>query len=317
MSIDNLRGVSAFVKAVEGGSIAAAARQLGISAAAASQNIARLEAQVGSRLLQRTTRSLALTDAGQVYFDRVRELVLQLENAQAAAAEFAGQPQGHLRVASSVAFGRHVVAPLLPAFMAAFPQVSVELVLTDRNTDHLKEGLDASIRFKAQLEPGLVARRLAVVPLVFCAAPAYLQRAGTPAGPHELQEHVCLVCRMANDGRILPWPFLRDGERFEPVIRRSIVCNDIDALAAMAVAGAGVTRLATFVVRPLLESGALVPLFTRRRQPSQADPEPLEFYACFQERRHVPPKLRAFVDFLARALHGHPALSLPAQSTAC
>ena len=309
MSMKHLRGIEIFVKAVEAGSIAEAARQLRITAAGASQAIARLEAALGTRLLNRTTRSLALTDGGQVYFERVRDLAEQLDSAHAALDEVRGQPQGTLKVTCSSAFGRTIITPLLPSFLAAHPRVSMELVLTDDAVDHVKQAVDVSIRFREQLEPRLVARRLADVPLVFCASPAYLARAGRPHRPEELKDHDCLVFRVPSDGLVLRWAFVRDGVRFEPPVRSTFACNDIGGLAAMAVAGAGITRLGSFIAHDLIAAGQLEPLFLRGHGRSTvAIAEPLEFYACTLDRRNTPLKARRFVEHLVTQLTDHPLL---------
>jgi len=305
----NLRGIEIFVKAVDAGSIAEAARQLRITAAAASQAIARLEAALGTRLLNRTTRSLALTDGGQVYFERVRDLTEQIVSAHAALDEMRGRPQGPLKVTCSGAFGRAVIAPLLPSFVAAHPRVSVELVLTDDVVDHVKQAIDVSIRFREQLEPGLAARRLAEVPMVFCASPAYLERAGRPREPEELKDHDCLVFRVPSDGLVLRWAFVRDGVRFEPPVRATLACNDITGLAAMAVADGGITRLGSFIANDLIASGRLEPLFLRRDGHRAASiAEPLEFFACTLDRRSTPLKARRFVEHLVTHLEDHPLL---------
>lgn len=308
-----LRGIETFVKAVEGGSIAAAARQLGITAAAASQNIARLEKDLGARLMTRTTRSQALTAAGQAYFARVNPILGALASARSELTALQGTVQGPLKLSCSMAFGRHVVAPLVPTFMARYPQVQVELLMTDRNVDHLKEDVDVGIRYRQVLEPGLVARRIATAPMVFCAAPAYLQQHGRPTTPEALAEHACLAFRMPLDGRVMQWPFLRDGTRFAPAIQVATVCNDIDTLAALAVAGAGITRLGCFIANPLIAAGQLEPLFLpgSGRARTRADPEPLEYFVCFRDREHLPTAVRAFVDFIADALPDHPLLRLP------
>lgn len=311
--MSQLRGIETFVKAVEGGSIAAAARQLGITAAAASQNIARLEKDLGTRLLARTTRSQALTAAGKVYFARVSPLLGTLAQARSELSDLHDAVQGRLKIASWVAFGRHVVAPQLTGFMARYPQVQVEMVMSDRNVDHIKEELDVGIRHRHVLEPGLVARRIATAPMVFCAAPAYLAQHGRPATPEALSEHACLAFRMPLDGRLMQWPFLRDGTRFAPAIRVAAVCNDIDTLAAMAIAGAGITRLGSFIANPLIASGQLEPLFMGEtgHNRTRIDPEPLEFFACYRDRQHMPAAVRAFVDYIASALENHPLLDTP------
>lgn len=307
----HLRGIETFVKAVETGSIAEAARQLGFTPAAASQSIAKLERELGVRLLTRTTRSLALTDAGRVYHERVRELTQQLESAHAALDAVRGEPVGPLRVTCTAAFGREVVAPLLPGFLAAHPRVSVDLLMTDDTVDHVHQGVDVSIRFRHQLAPGLVARRLAEVPMIFCASPAYLARAGRPHRPEDLKDHDCLVFRVPHDGLVLRWAFLRDGVRFEPPVRQILACNDISALAEMAAAGGGVTRLGSFVANERIASGALEPLFMDRAGRKAAIAEPLEFYACYLDRRDVPLKTRRFIDHLAAHMTDHPKLQPP------
>lgn len=310
--MSNLRGIETFVKAVEGGSIAAAARQLGITAAAASQNLARLEKELGTRLLTRTTRSQALTAAGEVYFAQVSPLLDGLAHAQSELLALQDAVQGRLKLSCSVAFGRHVVAPLMPAFMARYPQVHLEMLMVDRNVDHLKEDVDASIRFRQVLEPGLVARRIATAPMVFCAAPAYLQQHGRPNTPEDLANHPCLAFRMPLDGRLMQWPFMRDGSTFAPSIQTAAVCNDIDTLASLAVAGAGITRLGSFIANPLIAAGLLEPLQLDAGGTVQADPEPLEYFVCFRDRRHLPGSVRVFVDFIAEALQDHPLLRAPA-----
>ncbi len=310
-----LRGIETFLKAVDGGSIAAAARQLGITPAAASQNIARLEQALGTRLLTRTTRSLALTNAGALYRARVAPVLAQLEMAESDIADLEGQPQGRLRISCPTAFGRSMLAPLLPRFMAAHPRVATELLIVDRQVDALKEDVDISIRYSHALEPGMVVRRIAAVPMVFCAAPSYLERSGRPATPEDLAQHDCLLYRMEVDGKVMPWPYLREGTRVVPELRAAAVANDVDTLAMLAIHGAGITRLGWFIARPLIAQGRLEPLFTqstRSRKAPRIDPEPLEFFLCYRDRQHVPAKVRVFAEYLAEALRAHPDLRMPA-----
>lgn len=299
--MDTLRSIESFVKAVQAGSIAAGARLQGITAAAASQNIQRLEKSLGTRLLIRTTRKLAMTESGELYYAEVQHTIEALARAQSVITEFHGQPQGRLRIGSSVAFGRHVLMPLIPAFTRNFPKVSIELVLSDHSLDHVTEDIDISIRFKQQLEPGLVARKIATVPVLFCAAPAYLQRKGIPQAPEALSEHDCLLFRIPVDGRLLSWTFNRNGMLYEPEIKPSIICNDIDSLHRLAREGAGIARLAAFVANEDIAKGLLIPLF----QPSSTYPDmmvaeslPLEFYACFRDKHAMTNKVRVFMDYL-------------------
>lgn len=301
--MDNMRGVENFVRAVELGSIAAAARLADISPAAASQNIARLESSLGARLLTRTTRKLALTDAGEIYYQRVKGLLQELELAEQAVSALQGDVGGKLKIACSAAFARHVLAPLIPAFQQAYPQVSIEVVATDRRVDHLQEKVDVSIRIRQQLEDGIVARKLATVPLLFCAAPAYLQRAGCPSSPQALLQHDCLMFRMPVDGKIFPWAFVRDGQRYQPDLRARLISDDIDMLARMAVSGGGITRLADFVAQPYIDDGRLCLLFNKDRGPNvEVEAEPLEYFFCVIDRYAKTPKVTALFDFLAAQL---------------
>lgn len=305
--MDNLRGIESFIKAVETGSIAAAARLLGISAAAASQNIARLESQLGTRLLTRTTRSLRLTDSGQLYYDRVHSLISELERANDAVLALSGEPQGRLCIASTAAFGRHILAALAPQFSQRFPRISLEIITTDRSVNHIQEAVDLSIRIKQQLEEGMVARRIAAIPFVFCASPGYLDRAGRPNTPEELINHDCLMFRVPANGRILPWGFIRDDIRFDAEVRTAMVSDDIDVLARLAASGGGIARLGAFVARSYVERGDLEEIFFTGEndsfdQNTHAIAEPLDVYISVRDRYELTPKVRLFIDFLVDSL---------------
>lgn len=300
--MDILGLISTYIRVVEAGSIAGAARAQGLSAAAVSQSIARLEAHLGVRLLSRTTRRLAMTESGARYFERVRHIPQDVEIA-AHLATLASEPQGPLRIATTAAFGRHLLAPLLPAFKRTYPGIDIELIGSDRRLDHRLEQIDVSLRIKAQLSDSLVARRIASRAFVFCAAPAYLEQAGTPRTPEELQQHACLLFRYPTDGRYLPWRFVRAGQTFEAATRPGFVCDDIDMIAQLAVNGGGIARLADFVALPLIERGQLVSLFDAQSQDATAaQSEPMDIYACVSERSALSGKVRAFIDFLEQAL---------------
>ena len=298
-----LQSIRSFIHTVEAGSVAGGAKALGVSAAAVSQNIARLEAHLGVRLLNRSTRSLALTERGALYLQQVRRVELDLERARQSVADPQAEPEGRLRVASTAAFGRHVLAPLLPALAVRHPRLSIELLSADHRVDHAQEGVDVSIRIAPQLQDGLVARCIAAVPFVFCAAPQYLARASAPATPEQLKDHACLLLRWAVDGRYLRWGFVRDGLRFDVEVAPALVGDDIDALAAMAAAGGGITRLAAFVAQPYLQRGALRALFEDAAAgAANAAPEPMRLYLCVADRRDFTPKVRALQEHLVAGL---------------
>ena len=299
--MDVLGLINTFIRVVENGSIAAAARAKGMSPAAVSQSLSRLEAHVGVRLLSRTTRSMTLTENGQRYFEKVRHIPHDIELASQAANET--KPQGPLCIATTAAFGRHVLAPLMPAFKASFPDIDIELIGTDRNVDHRREGVDISIRIEAQLNDQLIAKKIASLPFIFCAAPAYLERAGTPQAPEELSQHACLVFRYPTDRRFLPWTFKVNGQPVNAKLNPSFISDDIDILAQLAVNGGGITRLASFVAQPLIDSGLLRPLsWSGHSGESNIESLPMNIYACVTERSALNSKVRAFIEYLQGAI---------------
>ncbi len=303
VSMNTLQSIRSFIRTADAGSLAGAARTLGISAAAVGQNIARLEAHLGVRLFNRTTRQLALTERGALYLEQVRHIERDLERAHAAVTDPDATPAGRLRVASTAAFGRHVLAPLLSTLQQRYPRLELELLLADRSVDHAHENVDVSIRIEPQLEEGLVARPLAQVPLLFCASPAYLATAGIPQAPEELHAHRCLLFRYPTDGRYLPWRFVRDGLRFNADVRPAMVSDDADALAAMAAAGGGITRLTAFVAEPYIARGELQALFQSEvAGDAQASPEPMHLFLCVSDRRDLTPKVRALLQHIVGAL---------------
>lgn len=300
--MDMLNVINTFIRVVEAGSIAAAARALGVSPAAVSQNVTKLEAHLGVRLLSRTTRHIALTESGARYYDQAQHIPQAVARA-AQAANAQSQPQGRLCVASTAAFGRHVVAPLMPAFAQRYPGIAVELIGTDRRVDHRVEGVDLSLRIGAQLSDPLIALPLVSRPFVFCAAPAYLARAGTPRTFNDLQEHACLAFRYPTDGRFLPWGFVHEGKRVEAKINPAFICDDVDMIAQIAANGGGIARLASFVAEPYLRRGELLTVFDGTQQP-----EPMQIYACVSDRSALNARVRAFIDFLQEQLEaGQPA----------
>lgn len=303
--MDLLNTIRSFIKVVEAGSIAGGARALGLTPAAVSQNLARLEAHLQVRLLTRTTRSMALTAAGRLYYEKVSHIERDLALAEQAVSAPDSEPQGRFCIASTSAFGRHVLAPLIPAFAARYPGLSIELVMTDRKVNHTREDVDVSLRITPQLEDNLLARHIARIPFICCASPGYLAGAGWPATPEALREHRCLVFRYPVDGRFLHWGFVRDGQRFEAQFGPALISDDVDALTQMALNDGGITRLADFIVRPHLDAGRLVPLFEYSNAGiAYAQTEPMDVFLCVADRFAMTAKARAFMEFLQRSLEG-------------
>lgn len=307
--MDSLKGIQCFVLAVDEGSIAAAGRRLGISAAATSQNIARLEAGLGFRLLRRSTRQLSLTEPGQAYLERVRGPLRELDNARSAASALQEAPSGRLRVASSVLFGRYILAPVVADYVRAFPAVSVELVVADRAFDHVREDIDVSIRYDEQLKASLIGRAIGTVPFVYAASPDYVERHGSPNSPAQLTGHTCLVFRSPVDGQVLPWMFSEAGMSKHIDFGAQVIANDGDTLTDLALSGAGIVRLPHYVAEPLILAGRLVAVLAGRPSPRRtARPmEQLTYMACFQDRADATPKVRLFLDRLLDAATTHPS----------
>lgn len=300
--MDLLGLITTFIRVVENGSIAGAARAKGMSPAAVSQSLSRLESHLGVRLLSRTTRSMTLTESGKRYFEKVRHIPHDV-NVASQAASLETKPQGALCIATTAAFGRYVLAPLMPAFKTAYPDIDIELISTDRNVDHRREGVDVSIRIEAQLNDQLIARKIASLPFIFCAAPAYLGRAGIPESPEELSQHACLVFRYPTDGRFLPWTFIVDGQLVTAKLNPGFISDDIDIIANIAVNGGGIARLASFIAQPLIDNGQLSALFhSSQRNGNPITSSPMNIYACVSERSALNSKVRAFITFLEQAM---------------
>lgn len=299
--MDVLGLLGTFIRVVENGSIAAAARAKGMSPAAVSQSLSRLEGHLGVRLLSRTTRSMTLTENGKRYFEKVRHIPDDVELASQAAAHVT-KPKGPLCIATTAAFGRYVLAPLMPAFKASFPDIDIELISTDRNVSHHLEGVDVSIRIEAQLNDQLIARKIASLPFIFCAAPAYLDRAGTPQTPEDLSQHDCVVFRYPTDRRFLPWSFMVNGQLVNAKLNPSFISDDIDIIAKIAVNGGGIARLASFVAQPLIDAGQLRPVYWSGHSESAIESLPMDIFACVTERSALNSKVRAFIEFLEEAM---------------
>ncbi len=299
--MDVLGLIGTFIRVVENGSIAAAARAKGMSPAAVSQSLSRLEGHLGVRLLSRTTRSMTLTENGKRYFEKVRHIPDDVELASQAAAHVT-KPKGPLCIATTAAFGRYVLAPLMPAFKASFPDIDIELISTDRNVSHHLEGVDVSIRIEAQLNDQLIARKIASLPFIFCAAPAYLDRAGTPQTPEDLSQHDCVVFRYPTDRRFLPWSFMVNGQLVNAKLNPSFISDDIDIIAKIAVNGGGIARLASFVAQPLIDAGQLRPVYWSVHSESNIESLPMDIFACVTERSALNSKVRAFIEFLEEAM---------------
>jgi DNA-binding transcriptional LysR family regulator len=292
--MDKLAAIQAFVRVVDAGSFVKAADHLGISTTSASRLVADLEAALGTRLLQRTTRRLSLTAVGGAYFARAQQILEALDDADALAGVEATRPSGHLHVSAPVAFGTRHLPPLLAEFHQRYPEVRVDISLADRVVDLVEEGFDVALRIAARLADTLVARRLCTIRMVVCAAPRYLAAHRTPHAPADLRDHDCLLYTLTQPPT--EWRF--DGPRgaVSVSVDGSLRSNNGELLRHAALAGEGIVLLPTFMVGDDLRDGRLVLLLPRYRQ------APLTAHAVYLTRRHLPAKVRVFVDFCAERL---------------
>ena len=288
--------MAAFVQVVEDGSFTAAARSLRVSPSATSKLVARLEDRLGVRLLQRTTRRLALTAEGRLFYERCRELLDEIAAAEELVAGSRLQPRGILRVGLSHGFGMKRIVPLVPAFAARFPEIELQLAFADRRVDLLAEGLDLAIRLGSIADEGLIARRLCEHGRIVCATPLYLARFGIPRLPEDLAAHNCLLFDQPE--QLNQWPFRRpDGTVQRVQVRGTARSDSGDALYQLLLAGIGIAWAADFLVAQDLAVGRLVPLLEGCRVDLRTP-----VHAVYPARRHLPVKVRALIDFLVEQL---------------
>lgn len=285
-----------FCAVAEAGSFVRAAQALDFSKAAVSRYVGALETRLGIRLLHRTTRRLSLTGEGEIFYVRSKELLAGLEEAEAELRSRSGAARGVLRINAPVTFGILHLAPLWGAFRERHPQVRLDLTLSDRVVDLVEEGYDVAIRIASLPDSTLVSRRLAGTRIVLCASPRYLEANGVPVRPSELADHSVIAYRYLSTGD--EWQFDGPEGRVKVKTRPIMHSNSGDTCRAMALDHQGVILQPTFLVERDLAEGALVELMPEYRAPE------LAIYAVYPTRRHVAPKVRALVEFLAERLAG-------------
>jgi len=294
--METLANLESFVRSAESGSFSEAARRLGLTPAAVSRNVARLEANLGVRLFQRSTRRLTLTEAGERFLQSVAGGLEDIQSAIAGVSTDAGQPAGVLKVSMSPGFGVQYVVPLLPGFMQRHPGVQPDWHFDNRHVDLIAEGFDAAIGGGAELTPGVVARELARAHIVAVASPAYMAGRRAPREPADLAALDGIVMRSVRSGRLRD-RMMRDraGAQAPVELQPRIVLSDPDALCRAALLGLGVALVAMPHALPHLEGGALLRLLPRW----YADGGPISLY--FAGGGLLPAKTRAFVDFVVEA----------------
>ena len=299
---DALQEITIFARVVGTGSLSAAARDLGLSPALVSRRLAALEARLGVRLVNRTTRSLHLTDEGAAYYETCTRVISEIEEADAAVSAGRADPRGILRVALPASFGNQHVAPLIPKFIERYPDVQLALSLSDRAVNVVEEGFDLAIRIADLADSSLAARRLAPNRRVVCASPAYLKRHGEPRRPEDLAQHNCLATDFS-----MNWDYRGpDGRPGSVRVNGRYACDNWEVLREWALAGLGVALKSTWDVRRHLEDGSLVSLL-----PGYTFASDVAIYAVYPHRRHLPAKTRAFIEFLAESFGPEPYWDRP------
>ena len=290
--MENLAGIAAFVKVASTGSFAKAAAALGISASAVSKNVRRLESSLAVRLLNRTTRSVALTNEGAIYYERCRPAIEGLQDAAAILRDARREPRGVIRVSASVGFGRQCLLPLLPDFSKRYPGITLDLSFDDRFADLVDDQVEVAIRNGRLNDRNIVARQLAPMQLIVCRSRQYFKHHRKPETPDDLAEHRCINFRLAETGRVFDWEFEKDGRRFNRSVTGGLIVNDAEATCVAALSGMGLAQIGSYQALPHIEAGRLIPVLTdhiaRRRG----------HYICYLDRRHLPSRVRAFVDFV-------------------
>jgi DNA-binding transcriptional LysR family regulator len=291
--MDHFKQISSFVEVATRGSLSAAARAEGIAPAMIGRRLDALEERLGVKLLQRSTRKIGLTNEGISFLEDCQRILADLENAESAVSERSVRASGHLLISAPAGFGRQHVAPLIPSFLAEHREVSVTLNLNDRVVDLIGEGIDVAIRIAALSDSNLIGVKLADNKRVVVAAPAYAKRHGFPHSLDDLAHHNCLA--MSGEGNQRGWTFRQAGKNVTLKVSGNMVCNDGAVLHEWALAGKGLAWRSMWEVGSAIESGELVTVLDEFAAPGN------DIYAMFAQRRHLPLRIRAFVDFLRHA----------------
>jgi DNA-binding transcriptional LysR family regulator len=292
-NMDHFKQISTFVDVAAKGSLSAAARAEGIAPAMIGRRLDALEQRLGVKLLQRTTRKIALTNEGIAFLEDCQRILADLENAESAVSERSAKASGHLLISAPAGFGRQHVAPLIPSFLAQHRDVSVTLNLNDRVVDLIGEGIDVAIRIAALSDSSLIGVKLADNKRVVVATPVYIRKHGMPDSLDDLARHNCLP--ISSEGSQRGWTFRQNGKNVTLKVSGNMGCNDGAVLHDWALSGKGLAWRSMWEVGTAIESGQLVTVLDEFAAPGN------DIYAVFAQRRHLPLRIRAFVDFLRHA----------------
>lgn len=287
-----------FVKVIEQGSFTSAARALRVPKATVSRKVRELEERLGTRLINRTTRRLALTEAGTVYYEHSRRVAEDLDVAEDAVHQLEGEPRGWLRITAPYAFGVAILAPMMLDFRARYPDIHLDMVLSNERLDLVADEIDVAIRFGDLADSSMVARRLATYPSRVYASESYLARHGEPLDPHDLQNHLALVHANQRHGRRYVWSLTKGTSEVEFEVHPVVVANDPWPLLSMLSGGQGLMLATPAMVMCCEKATATRPILNQWAGPD------VSLNALFLGGRPLSPKVRAFVDFVAERMEG-------------
>lgn len=296
--MDQLGAMRAFIRVVQIGSFSAAAREQNTTQATISKKVAALEAKLGAKLLTRSSRELSLTQVGAQYYEKCVAIIGELDEAEARARSQVASPQGLIRITAPVVFGRQALGPIMKEFLSLYPDIKVDLALTDKHVDLIGEGVDVAIRARPLEDSSLVARHLFDNPMLLVASPDYLALHGVPKEPVELKRHNCLVYSLLKSVNI--WHFTHEDKNVSVPVNGNFQSDNGDVLLELALDGAGLAQLPIWMVDEHLKSGRITQVL-----PTYVG-KPLPFNAIYPQNRYVPLKVRCFVDFLKQKLTENP-----------
>ena len=300
--MESLTGIRLFNKVAETGSFSEAGRQLGLAPSSVSRQVNTLEESLGTRLLNRTTRNLHLTEAGELYYERTHRILGEIEDANIAVSQLQQEPRGTLRLNIPVVFGRRYIAPTLPEFLERHPDVRVELQVTDHYVDLIEDGADLAIRIGGLTNASFIARKLVSIRRVLVASPGYIERHGAPSTPEDLANHNCLQSRV-HPGETV-WELSGEGRVVKVRVAGNLHANNVEAINTAMLNGGGIALLPTWVTGKDVQRGDAVVLLPDY-QPDRPDMESAA-YAVYPYNRNVSAKVRAYIDFIAEKFRTEP-----------
>lgn len=302
--MDKLQAMEAFVHVVDAGGFTRAAEILKLPKATVSTLIQALEKSLSVRLLNRTTRHVSVTAEGAVYYDKCLQILSDVRETEESLTHARLNPSGRLRVDAPTGLASEVIIPALEGFFALYPNIQLELGCSDRQVDLLEEGIDCVIRGGRQLtDSTLIARRIGTMHYATCASPGYVQRHGAPKHPRELHDHRCINYFSARSGKAFDWYFTRGGERIQLALNSHIALSDSYAYTAAGLSGLGIIQMANFLTQPMLDDGRLIAIL------EEWAIDPLPVYVVYPQNRHIPTRMRVFVDWISKLFSHHPTMN--------